>query len=153
MGKSGPKMAIDRVTCQQLFGLPTRALCRGRPPSHWRPPLPGAGSKAATYPVDDSHQARVNEGRTEERGPVIQRINWDLCYGGQGTASKFEYGCFHVLWLWPDLMTLPSVTWPGLTVSHKRFILLLIRCRFFLRLAQKQLAVQIVFPQVRVVHV
>ena len=47
-------------------------------PSHWRPPLPGGGSRTATYPVADSHQARVNEGRTEEREPVIQRINRDL---------------------------------------------------------------------------
>ena len=50
----------------------------GRLPSHWRPPLPGGGSRTATYPVADSHQARVNEGQTEERGPVIQRINRDL---------------------------------------------------------------------------
>ena len=72
------KMAVDRVTWQWLFGMPTPALCRGRLPSHWRPPLPGGGSRTATYPVADSHQARVNEGRTEERGPVIQRINRDL---------------------------------------------------------------------------
>ena len=72
------KMAVDRVTRQWLCGLPTPALCRGRLPSHWRPPLPGGGSRAATYPVADSHQARVNDGRTEERGPVIQRINRDL---------------------------------------------------------------------------
>ena len=39
---------------------------------------PGGGSRTATYPVADSPQARVNEGRTEERGPVIQRINRDL---------------------------------------------------------------------------
>ena len=37
----------------------------------------GGGSRAATYPVADSHQARVNDGRTEERGTVIQRINRD----------------------------------------------------------------------------
>ena len=72
------KMAVDRVTWQWLFGMPTPALCRGRLPSHWRPPLPGGGSRAATYPVADSHQARVNDGRTEERGTVIQRINRDL---------------------------------------------------------------------------
>ena len=72
------KMAVDRVTWQWLFGIPTPALCRGRLPSHWRPPLPGGGSRAATYPVADSHQARVNDGRTEERGTVIQRINRDL---------------------------------------------------------------------------
>ena len=71
------KMAVDRVTWQWLFGMPTPALCRGRLPSHWRPPLPGGGSRAATYPVADSHQARVNDGRTEERGTVIQRINRD----------------------------------------------------------------------------
>ena len=38
----------------------------------------GGGSKIATYPVADSHQARVNEGRIEEQEPVIQRINRDL---------------------------------------------------------------------------
>ena len=75
------KMAVDRVTWQWLCGMPTPALCRGRLPSHWRPPLPGGGSGTATYPVADSHQARVNEGRTEERGPVIQRINRDLPNG------------------------------------------------------------------------
>ena len=74
------KMAVDRVTWQWLFGMPTPALCRGRLPSHWRPPLPGGGSRAATYPVADSHQARVNGGRTEERGPVIQRINRDFFF-------------------------------------------------------------------------
>ena len=73
-------MAVDRVTWQWLFGMPTPALCRGRLPSHWRPPLPGGGSRAATYPVADSHQARVNDGRTEERGTVIQRINRDLSH-------------------------------------------------------------------------
>ena len=71
-------MAVDRVTCQWLYGMPTPALCRGRLPSHWRATSPGGGSRAATYPVADSHQARVNDGRTEERGPVIQRINRDL---------------------------------------------------------------------------
>ena len=71
-------MAVDRVTWQWLFGMPTPALCRGRLPSHWRPPLPGGGSRTATYPVADSHQARVNDGRTEERGTGIQRINRDL---------------------------------------------------------------------------
>ena len=65
------KMAVDRVTWQWLFGIPAPALCRGRLPSHWRPPLLGGGSRAATYPVADSHQARVNDGRTEERGTVI----------------------------------------------------------------------------------
>ena len=72
------KMAVDRVTWQWLCGMPTPALCRRRFPSHWRPPLPGGGSRTATDPVADSHQARVNEGRTEERGPEIQRINGDL---------------------------------------------------------------------------
>ena len=38
----------------------------------------GGGSESATYPMADSHQARVNEGRTEEQGPAIQRINRDL---------------------------------------------------------------------------
>ena len=38
--------------------MPTPALCRGRLPSHWRPPLPGVGSRTATYPVADSRQAR-----------------------------------------------------------------------------------------------
>ena len=32
----------------------------------------GGGSKISTYPVADSHQARVNKGRTEEQGPVIR---------------------------------------------------------------------------------
>ena len=50
----------------------------GRLPSHCRPFLPGGGSKAATYPVADSHQTRVNEGRKGEQGQVIQRINRDL---------------------------------------------------------------------------
>ena len=77
-GKEWAKMAVDRVTWQWLCGMPTPALCRGRLPSHWRPPLPGGGSVSGTYPVADSHQARVNEGRTEEQGPVIQRINRDL---------------------------------------------------------------------------
>ena len=77
-GLEWSKMAVDRVTWQWLCGMPTPALCRGRFPSHWRPPLPGGGSRTATYPVVDSHQARINEGRTEERGPVIQRINRDL---------------------------------------------------------------------------
>ena len=53
-------MAVDRVTWQWLCGMPTPALCRGRLPSHWRPPLPGGSSRTATYPVADSHQARVN---------------------------------------------------------------------------------------------
>ena len=78
----GQKTAVERVAWQWLCGMPTPALCRGRLPSHWRPPLSGGGSRTATYPVADSHQARVNEGRTEERGPVIQRINRDLTSTG-----------------------------------------------------------------------
>ena len=39
---------------------------------------PGGRLHTATYPVADSHQARVNDGRTEERGTVIQRINRDF---------------------------------------------------------------------------
>ena len=77
-GKEWAKMAVDRVTWQWLCGMPTPVLCRGRFPSHSRPPLPGGGSRTATYPVAVSHQARVNEGRTEERGPVNQRISRDL---------------------------------------------------------------------------
>ena len=87
------KMAVDRVTWQWLFGMPTPALCRGRLPSHWRPPLPGGGSRTATDPVADSHQARVNEGRTEERGPVIQRINRDLNWSS----------CVSLLYIWQQL--------------------------------------------------
>ena len=34
---------------------------------------PGGRLEDRHIPVADSHQARVNEGRTEERGPVIQR--------------------------------------------------------------------------------
>ena len=89
-GVEWAKMAVDRVTWQWLFGMPTPALCRGRLPSHWRPPLPGGGSRAATYPVADSHQTRVNDGRTEERGTVIQRINRDL--------TKRSACCCGVLW-------------------------------------------------------
>ena len=68
-------------------------------PSHWRPPLPGGGSRAATYPVADSHQARVNDGRTEERGTVIQRINRDL--SDMGPARR-------PLWEGPDLGRPPA---------------------------------------------
>ena len=50
----------------------------GKAPRPLAATSPRGGSKTATYPVADSHQARVNEGRTEERGPVIQRINRDL---------------------------------------------------------------------------
>ena len=39
---------------------------------------PGGGSRTATYPVADSHRARVNEGRTEEQGTVIGRIKRDI---------------------------------------------------------------------------
>ena len=35
-------------------------------PLHWRPPLHGGGSMSATYPMADSHQTRVNDGRTGE---------------------------------------------------------------------------------------
>ena len=72
MGKTGPAVAVDRMTRQWLPGLlcQTQVLCRVRSLSHCRPPLPEDGSKTATFPVADSHQARVNDGRTEEQGPV-----------------------------------------------------------------------------------
>ena len=49
-------------------------VCRGRPQLCWRPPVPGDGSMAATCPVTDSHQVRVNDSRTGEQGPVVERI-------------------------------------------------------------------------------
>ena len=34
---------------------------------------------SATYPVVVDHQVRDNEGVTEDRGPVIRRMNGDMC--------------------------------------------------------------------------
>ena len=36
------------------------------------------GSMSATYPVANSYQARVNDSRTEEQGPVIGKIKSDM---------------------------------------------------------------------------
>ena len=35
-------------------------------------------ARAATYPVADGHQSRINVGVTDDRGPAIGRINGDL---------------------------------------------------------------------------
>ena len=52
----------------------------------------GGGSKSATYPVADSHQARVNDGRTEERGPVVRRMNrdWEILRFSERTHVFFS---------------------------------------------------------------
>ena len=67
---------------QRLYVLPIPALCR-ESPKPLAATSPGGASVSSTFPVADSLQARVNDDRTEDRGPAIRRMRRDISHNGR----------------------------------------------------------------------
>ena len=93
-------MVVDRVTWQWLHGYqPRRYAGEGPNPLTATTPSCGAGgSMSATYPVADRHQARVNDSRTEEQGPVIGKIKSDLFENGSNFKG-YHFRIFRTMYI------------------------------------------------------